>query len=100
MDTVVVETEADQQRVDPEQAFEVAADRDRAARADQQRLLAPLRRKRLPRRSELRHLPVERKRRRAGVIDELGPAIDRQPLAYVGAEGGADRGGILAADQA
>jgi hypothetical protein len=35
MDAVVVEAEADQQRVHAEQPLEVGADRDRGARADQ-----------------------------------------------------------------
>src|SRR6516225_11591400 len=46
MDVVVVEPEADQQRVDPEALLEVGDDRDRCAGADQERLPAPLIRQR------------------------------------------------------
>ena len=42
MHAVVVEPEADQQRVHAEHGLEIADDRDRAARADRDRLRAPL----------------------------------------------------------
>src|SRR6516165_5150573 len=71
MDVVVVEPEADQQRVDPEALLEVGDDRDRCAGADQERLLAPLIRQRALCGSERLHVPVERNRRRAGVVEEF-----------------------------
>src|SRR5690242_4634751 len=100
VDPVVIEAEADQQRVHAEEPLEVGADRDRGARSDEQRVLAPLVAERTAGGAELRHAPVERKRRRERVIDELGTAVGRQARPHEGAERGADLLRILSADQA
>src|SRR5712672_2690602 len=100
MDAVVVEPEADQERVHAEQSFEIGADRNRGARADQQSVLAPLLGEGAAHGGELRHSPVERDRRRAGMADEFGLAIGRQAGTHEGAERDADLLGLLAAHEA
>ena len=100
MDAVVVEPEADQQRVHAEHVLEVADDRDRAAGADRDRLAAPFRRQcrlSLPeRRAVIRQL----QRRVLRVIDEFRRAIPRQALADERAKRLADLPRVLLADQA
>src|SRR6266540_1305913 len=75
MDVVVVEAEADQHSIEAERALEIRHDRDRRARADQQRLLAPFVRQRALGSGQRLHVPVERNRRRVGMIGELCLAI-------------------------
>src|SRR5216684_6658756 len=87
MDVVVVEPEADQERVEPKRLPEIGDDRDRRARADQKRLLAPFLRQRLLGGGERFHVPVERDRGRGGMVAELGLAVFRNPRAHVIAEG-------------
>src|SRR5258708_28181266 len=60
MDAVVIEAEADQQRVDAEEPLEIGNDPDRAAGPDQQRLGAPFPRQRRTRGGKLRQVPVAR----------------------------------------
>src|ERR1700742_4478870 len=99
MNIVVFETKADQHGVETKRALEIGDDRDRGARANQQRLLAPLLGKRAPRGGKRLHVPVERYRRPAGMVAELGAAILRQPHGHVVTERLADLEGILALDE-
>ena len=66
-----------------------------APRADQQRLLAPFIGQRALRGGERLHVPVERNRRRVGMIDELGRAIPRHPRRDVIAKRVSDLVGLL-----
>src|ERR1700758_661973 len=68
MDVVVFEPEADQERLEPQRLLEIGDDRDRGAGADQKRLLAPFLRQRLFGGGERLHVPVERDRRRQGMV--------------------------------
>ena len=86
MHAVVVEAEADQQRVHAEHVLEIADDRDRAARADRDRLRAPFLGQRRARLGERRIFVGDLQRRAAGVIDELGLGVGRKLLAHEGAE--------------
>src|SRR2546430_17284178 len=75
MDVVVFQTEADEHGFETEGALEIRDDRDRRARADQQRFLAPLVRQRALGSGQRLHGPVERDGGRAGMVGEFGPAI-------------------------
>src|SRR6266851_4968234 len=99
VNAVVVEAEADQQRVDPDEPLEIANDRDRAAGADQERLLTPFLRERGARLRELGQIPIERYRRSGGVAREFGFAIARQARAHEGVECLAYFRRVLFADQ-
>src|SRR6185437_12057622 len=70
MDAVVVEREADHQRVHAEVALERADDRDRRAAAHQHRLLAPLGAERLQRRRDVGAFERELQRRARAMRDE------------------------------
>src|SRR5947209_4864925 len=96
---VVVEREADEQRVHAEHFPELADDRDRPARADRHRLLAPFRRECRAGLAQHRIVIGELDRRRDGVIEELDGAIDRQALAHERAERARDLFRILLAHQ-
>src|SRR3954447_24336674 len=82
VDAVVVETEADEERVETERALEVTADRDRATHPDDDRILVPLVVQRGLRHRESRKIVRKRKRTRALVLDELHRAIGGDPLAH------------------
>src|SRR6266481_2207722 len=99
MDVVVVETEADQYRIEPERALEIRHDRNRGAGADQERFLAPFVGQRALGSRQRLHVPVERNRRCVGVIGELGRAIPRQTRRHIVAKSLADLFGDLALDQ-
>ena len=86
MHAVVIEAEADQQRVHAEHVLEIADDRDRAAGADRDRLVAPLLGQRRARLGERRIVVGDLQRRAAGVIDEVGLGVGRQLLAHELAE--------------
>src|SRR4029079_10317969 len=74
MHPVVVEPEADEERVEPERALEVADDRDRASGADRHSLGPPLLRQGLLRLLEDRHVVWELDRLAALVTDDLDRA--------------------------
>ena len=96
---VVVEGEADQQRVHAEHVLEIADDRDRTAGADRDRLGAPLLGQRRARLAERRIVVGDRKRRAAGMADE---AAVRRPADGRARICGTTRGSfpILRADEA
>ena len=100
MHAVVVEREADQQRIHPQHALEVGDDRDRAAGADRHRLVAPFLGQHGARLVERRIVERELQRRRQAEIAELDLAVGRQARAHEGAEAVADFLGVLLADQA
>jgi hypothetical protein len=75
MDVVVVETEADQQAIKTERVLEIGDDRNRAAGADHDRLLAPLFGQGLLGGRKRLHGPVERDRRRRRMVAELDRTI-------------------------
>src|SRR5215213_11869899 len=79
MDVVVVEPKPYQHGVEAEGALEIGDDRDRGAGTHQHGFLAPLLGQRAARGGERLHVPVERDRRRAGMIAELGGAVAGQP---------------------
>src|ERR1700761_1106980 len=87
MDVVVVEAEADQQRVQSQRLLEVGDDRDRGAGAEQYRLLAPLLRQRLLGRAKRLHVPGQRDRRRQGMVAELRLAVAGESRRDIVAEG-------------
>src|SRR5277367_3818421 len=100
MDVVVVETEADQQRVETERLLEVGDDRDRGAGADQNRLLAPLLRQRLAGGAERLHVPRQRDGGRGRMVAELDLAVAGDARGDVIAKRLAYLGGVLALNQA
>src|ERR1700759_2674277 len=100
MDVVVVEAEADQERVEPERFLEIGHNRDRGAGAEQHGLLAPFLRQRLAGRAQRLHVPGQRNRWRRRMVAKLHLAVAGEPRGDVIAEGLADLCGILARNEA
>src|SRR5204863_2630246 len=97
MDAVVVEAETDHQRIHSQIALENADDRDRAAGANEHRLVVPFRLPRAARTTQ--RLGAERQGKRAACAmrDELRAAICGQTRADERTEIVADALGILLA---
>ena len=81
MHAIVVEREADHDRVHAEHALEVADDRDRATGADGHRLVAPFLLQRLTRLHQRGAVERQLQRRRATVVLELDLAVGRHARA-------------------
>ncbi|OJH18946.1 hypothetical protein BLX88_10505, partial [Bacillus obstructivus] len=100
MDAVVLKPEADEQRFHAQHVLEVADNRDRSAHGDQHGGLRPF--------VAQGSLGLGQKRRvigqldggRAAMLMELHRAVGRDALAYKGAEGFADLGGVLLVHEA
>src|SRR5262245_24509499 len=86
MDAVVVEPEADQQRIHAEHALELGDDGNRGAGTDEGGVPAPFLAERTPCGTERRHAPIERDRWSGRMADELSPAVGRQARADESAE--------------
>src|SRR6516225_8231566 len=100
MDVVIIEPKPDQHRIEAEGALEVGYDRDRGAGAHQDRFLAPFLRQGALGGGEWLHVPVERDRRRTGMVGEFGPAVCGKPRSDVIAKRFANLVGVLPLDQA
>src|SRR6478609_8950889 len=100
MNPIVVEAEADEERIDAERALEVATARDRAAAADRDDAPAPLIRERRAGLLEYRRIRRHRQSRGAGMADELGRDVVGQAVADELMERGRDPDRVLIADEA
>src|SRR3990167_5077569 len=99
MDAVVVETETDHERIHAEDTFERTDDRDRAAAADNRRLLPPLIGKRSAGAPEIGTVEGQLQRRAAAMGAKIDLAVGWDPFADKGAEALAQAIGSLVADQ-
>src|SRR5215831_609973 len=88
MHAIVIEGEADHDRIHAQHALEVADDRDRAALADRERLFAPLRGERRARLGERRILEGNFGCRRTGKTLELDLGVSGKTRAHESMEGG------------
>ena len=79
MDAVIVEREADEQRIHAEHVLEVGHDRDRTSCPDGNGLVSPLFGENGPRFAKRRIVERQLDRRRQPEISELDFAIGRQP---------------------
>jgi hypothetical protein len=100
MHAVVVERETDHDRIHAQHALEVADDRDRAALAHREGLLAPFVGKRGTGLGKRRIVEWQLGGRRAGKALELDLCIGRKTRTHESVEGGADFLRVLRADQA
>src|SRR6478736_9289530 len=99
MNAVIVEPEADEQCVEPERALEIAADRNRAAHSDDDRLRLPFVMQRALGGGERREVVRQHLCARTLVTDELDGAIRGNALFDEGLEIARDRRRILIADE-
>src|SRR5262249_50995177 len=100
MHAVVVESEADKQRIHAEDFLEVRHDRDGSARADGHRLVPPFLGQHGPRLRQRRIVERKLDRRRKTEVAKLDLAVRGQPRAHESAEGITDFLRVLFADEA